>query len=49
LRVAIKYAKVLRLEIWVRGPKGDERDRLRDEAAEDAWGGDNDAESLRSD
>lgn len=44
MSVAIRYAKVRRLECSLKGPKGLDLERLREIAASDAFGGDRDAE-----
>ena len=45
----MRYAKVRRLEIWLSGPNGLDRDKLREAAAELASGGDSDAEKRNND
>jgi hypothetical protein len=46
----MRYAKVRRLETWLRGPKGLDRERFSDEGAEESWrGGETEAERRRRD
>lgn len=49
MSVAIRYAKVRRLECSLSGPNGLDRERFRESAAEVAFGGESEAESRRSD
>ena len=42
----MRYAKVRRLEIWLRGPNGLARERLSDAPASFAWLGGRPAEKL---
>ena len=44
----MRYANVRRLETWLKGPKGLDRDKLRDEGPSEE-GGETEAESLRRD
>lgn len=43
----MRYANVRRLEIWLKGPKGLERDKLNEDGPAD--GGETEAESRRRD
>lgn len=43
----MRYAKVRRAEIWLRGPKGLERDRFIVGPAEVAWEAESEAENER--
>lgn len=45
----MRYANVRRLEIWLSGPKGLERDKFNDAAAELACGGEREAENRKRD
>ena len=45
----MRYANVRRLEIWLSEPKGLERDRFKEAAAELATGGESEAEKRKSD
>lgn len=45
----MRYAKVRRLECSLSGPNGLERDKFSDAAAEDAFGGDSEADNRKTD
>lgn len=50
MSVAMRYAKVRRLDIWLKGPNGLDLERFIDEGPEESfWGGDTEAESRRRD